>query len=191
MPDRIDRRNAFLYSGKWCEKVYFCVIQSALSGIFQQRSDAPPWREEERASVPRGFGAIARCERTDVRPVSLSGSAARAGRRPGHAHKEPGWMPVAVSCPEWEIFRSKIAELPMNAIWVRRIYLGNAMDVELDSAGRVLVSPELRAAASLTKEVTLLGMGNYLEVWDTVTYSEKEKAAMAQGMPDALKNFTF
>jgi len=24
-----------------------------------------------------------------------------------------------------------------------------------------------------------------------VTYTEKEKAAMAQGMPDALKNFTF
>jgi MraZ protein len=79
----------------------------------------------------------------------------------------------------------------MDAIWVRRIYLGNAMDVELDSAGRVLVSPELRAAASLAKEVTLLGMGNYLEVWDAVTYTEKEKAAMAQGMPDALKNFTF
>jgi MraZ protein len=100
-------------------------------------------------------------------------------------------MPVALSSPRVGNLPLEIAELPMDAIWVRRIYLGNAMDVELDSAGRVLVSPELRAAASLTKEVTLLGMGNYLEVWDTVTYSEKEKAAMAQGMPDALKNFTF
>ena len=31
----------------------------------------------------------------------------------------------------------------------RRIFLGNAMDVEIDGAGRVLVSPELRAAAGL------------------------------------------
>ena len=57
--------------------------------------------------------------------------------------------------------------------------------------GGVLVSPELRAAASLAKEVTLLGMGNHFELWDAETYAEKEKAAMAQGMPDALKNFTF
>jgi MraZ protein len=65
------------------------------------------------------------------------------------------------------------------------------MDVELDSAGRVLVSPELRAAASLEKNVTLLGMGNRFELWDADTYAAKEAAAMAQGMPDSLKNFTF
>ena len=93
--------------------------------------------------------------------------------------------------PEWEVFRSKIADLPMEAQWWRRIFLGNAMDIDIDSAGRVLVSPELRTAASLEKEVTLLGMGKYLELWDAATYAEKEKAAMAQGMPDALKNFTF
>jgi MraZ protein len=93
--------------------------------------------------------------------------------------------------PEWEVFRSKIADLPMEAQWWRRIFLGNAMDIDIDSAGRVLVSPELRTAASLEKEVTLLGMGKYLELWDAATYAAKEAAAMAQGMPDALKNFTF
>ena len=34
-------------------------------------------------------------------------------------------------------------------------------------------------------------MGKYLELWDAATYAAKEAAAMAQGMPDALKNFTF
>ncbi|SAK92729.1 cell division protein MraZ [Caballeronia catudaia] len=93
--------------------------------------------------------------------------------------------------PEWERFRTKVAALPMEAIWYQRIYLGNAMDMELDSAGRVLVSPELRAAASLEKDVTLLGMGERFEVWDSQIYAAKEAAAMAQGMPDSLKNFTF
>lgn len=79
----------------------------------------------------------------------------------------------------------------MEAMWWRRIFLGNAMDVELDGSGRVLVSPELRSAASLEKEVTLLGMGAHFELWDSQTYAAKEAAAMAQGMPDALKNFTF
>ena len=109
----------------------------------------------------------------------------------GTLTKSPDGCLLLFPRPEWEIFRSKIAALPMDALWWRRIYLGNAMDVDIDSAGRVLVSPELRSAGSLEKEVTLLGMGNYLELWDAATYAEKEKAAMAQGMPDALKNFTF
>ena len=40
--------------------------------------------------------------------------------------------------PEWEQFRARIAALPMDAQWWKRIFLGNAMDVELDSTGRVL-----------------------------------------------------
>lgn len=43
--------------------------------------------------------------------------------------------------PEWETFRQRLSELPMAAQWWKRIFLGNAMDVELDGTGRVLVSP--------------------------------------------------
>jgi MraZ protein len=89
------------------------------------------------------------------------------------------------------VFRNKIAALPMDAHWWRRIFLGNASDVDVDGSGRVLIAPELRAAAMLDKEVMLLGMGSHFEVWDAQTYAAKEQAAMAQGMPDALKNFTF
>ena len=62
--------------------------------------------------------------------------------------------------PEWEKFRDRIAQLPMAAQWWKRIFLGNAMDVELDSTGRVLVSPELRTAAGIEKDVILLGQKN-------------------------------
>ncbi|VVD88635.1 division/cell wall cluster transcriptional repressor MraZ [Pandoraea terrigena] len=105
--------------------------------------------------------------------------------------KHPDGCLLLFPRPEWEIFRGKIAALPMDAHWWRRIFLGNAADVEMDSAGRVLVAPELRAAAGMDKEVMLLGMGSHFELWDAVTYAAKEQAAMAQGMPDALKNFTF
>ncbi|MGI4982570.1 MAG: division/cell wall cluster transcriptional repressor MraZ [Janthinobacterium lividum] len=93
--------------------------------------------------------------------------------------------------PEWEIFRARIAALPMDAHWWRRIFLGNASDVEMDGTNRVLISPELRLAANLEKDVMLLGMGSHFEIWDAQTYAAKEQAAMAQGMPDALKNFSF
>jgi len=65
------------------------------------------------------------------------------------------------------------------------------MDVEMDATGRVLVSPELRAAAGLTKESVLLGMGSYFELWDKATYDAQEAQAMQGAMPDVFKDFAF
>ena len=93
--------------------------------------------------------------------------------------------------PEWEKFRERLAQLPMSAQWWKRIFLGNAMDVDMDGTGRVLISPELRAAAGLTKEAVLLGMGNHFELWDKATYDEQEAQAMQGEMPDAFKDFSF
>jgi MraZ protein len=105
--------------------------------------------------------------------------------------KSPDGCLLLFPRPEWEKFRAKVAALPMDAIWFQRIFLGNAMDVELDGSGRVLVSPELRSGAGLEKDVTLLGMGERFEIWDSQIYAAKEAAAMAQGMPESLKSFTF
>ncbi|MBU0587432.1 MAG: division/cell wall cluster transcriptional repressor MraZ [Gammaproteobacteria bacterium] len=93
--------------------------------------------------------------------------------------------------PEWEKFRDRIAALPMSAQWWKRIFLGNAMDVEMDTTGRALVSPELRAAAGLTRDAVLLGMGNHFELWDKATYDAHEAQAMQAEMPDVLKDFSF
>lgn len=105
--------------------------------------------------------------------------------------KHPDGCLLLFPRPEWEVFRGKVAALPMDAHWWRRIFLGNASDVEVDGAGRVLIAQELRQAAGLDREVMLLGMGSHFEIWDAPTYIAKEQAAMAQGMPDALKNFSF
>ncbi|MFM9880075.1 MAG: division/cell wall cluster transcriptional repressor MraZ [Burkholderiaceae bacterium] len=92
---------------------------------------------------------------------------------------------------EWEKFRSRIAALPMEAQWWKRIFLGNAMDVDMDATGRVLISPELRAGAGISRETVLLGMGNYLELWDKATYEANEAKAMQGDMPDVFKDFSF
>ncbi len=92
---------------------------------------------------------------------------------------------------QWELFRERVSELPMSAQWWKRIFLGNAMDVEMDGTGRVLVSPELRQAAGITRDTVLLGMGNHLELWDKATYHEQEAKAMQGEMPDVFKDFSF
>ncbi len=92
---------------------------------------------------------------------------------------------------EWEKFRDRIAALPMSAVWWKRIFLGNAMDCEMDGSGRVLVSPELRNHAHLSKDAVLLGMGTHFELWDAEVYAAKEAEAMKGDMPDVLKDFSF
>lgn len=93
--------------------------------------------------------------------------------------------------PEWEKFRERIAQLPLSAQWWKRIFLGNAQDTEMDANGRVLVSPELRQAAGLSREVMLLGMGQHFELWDKASYDKHEAEAMQAPMPDAFRDFAF
>ena len=93
--------------------------------------------------------------------------------------------------PEWEKFRERIAQLPMSAQWLKRIFLGSAMDVDMDGTGRVLVSPELRAAAGLTRDAMLLGMGSHFELWDKTTYDAKEAEAIQAGMTQAFEELVF
>ena len=93
--------------------------------------------------------------------------------------------------PVWEIHRDQIASWPMSARAWQRIFLGNASDVEMDSAGRILIAPELRAAVGLSRDVMLLGMGSHFEIWDASRLAENESDAVATGMPDVLNNFSF
>lgn len=105
--------------------------------------------------------------------------------------KHPDGCLMVFPRPAWEVFRDKVAALPMSASGWKRIFLGNAQDVDIDSAARVLVSPELRAAAGIAKDVMLLGMGSHFELWDAQRYAAHEAEVMAQAMPEALQDFTF
>jgi MraZ protein len=105
--------------------------------------------------------------------------------------KHPDGCLMVFPRPAWETFRDKVASLPMSAAGWKRVFLGNAMDVEIDTSARVLVSPELRAAAGITKDVMLLGMGSHFELWDAERHAAHEAEVMAQPMPAALQDFTF
>lgn len=92
----------------------------------------------------------------------------------------------------WEERRDVIARFPMSARALQRLLLGNALDVDMDAAGRILVSPELRQAAGLVRDVMLLGMGNHFELWDTAEWGRREAEDLAKGMmSDALDDFSF
>lgn len=105
--------------------------------------------------------------------------------------KHPEGCLMVFPRPVWEGFRAKVEALPLSAAGWKRIFLGSAMDVEIDSGSRVLVSPELRAAAGLDHDVLLIGMGNHLELWDAQRYAAAEAKVLEQPMPEVLQDFTF
>ena len=93
--------------------------------------------------------------------------------------------------PAWEVFRDKVAALPMEAAGWKRVFLGNAMDVDIDASNRVLIAPELRLSAGLVRDVMLIGMGSHFELWDAARHAEHEAKVMQSEMPESLKSFSF
>lgn len=91
----------------------------------------------------------------------------------------------------WEEKREQIAKFPMSARPLQRLLLGNAQDVDMDGSGRILVAPELRTAAGLTRDVMLLGMGSHFELWDSAEWARREAEDLAKGMPEVLEHFSF
>jgi MraZ protein len=54
---------------------------------------------------------------------------------------------------------------------LRRFFVAGAQDVELDSAGRISLSPVLRDYAGLKKDVAVTGNGNRIEIWDAAAWA--------------------
>ena len=90
--------------------------------------------------------------------------------------------------PVWEAFENSVLSLATeNDAW-RRFFIGSATEVELDSAARVLIPPELRDWAGLMEKVKFMGVGSHFELWDSARHEAREAEALALGRPEALRN---
>lgn len=80
----------------------------------------------------------------------------------------------------WEPIRDRILAAPSfdpRSAALKRILVGNARDSEIDSAGRILVAPELRDSAELDKQVWLVGMGTHFEIWSDAGWHRQHETA--------------
>ena len=76
----------------------------------------------------------------------------------------------------WATIEKKINDLPSfskNHRRIQRILIGHAEDLDIDSAGRILLSKPLRLAADMTKKITLIGQGQKFEIWNEDTWNTK------------------
>jgi MraZ protein len=88
---------------------------------------------------------------------------------------------------EWEDIERKLVRLPSlnkQAMRIKRLLLGHASEVDLDSHGRILLPPALRELVKLDKRIILLGQGNKFEVWDEQTWNERREQWLDQPVTD-------
>ena len=67
---------------------------------------------------------------------------------------------------------SKLNEFDPKAREFRRFFLNGATMVEPDSAGRLLVPPNLKEHADLQKDIVLVAAVNKIEIWDSSKYHQ-------------------
>ena len=69
---------------------------------------------------------------------------------------------------EWEMIAEKLSSLGFATAEIRnftRFMLANAYEIEIDSAGRILIPDNLKKFANLNNKVVLIGMHKRIEVW--------------------------
>ncbi|MGI6297049.1 MAG: division/cell wall cluster transcriptional repressor MraZ [Minisyncoccales bacterium] len=94
----------------------------------------------------------------------------------------------------WKELAEKIAKLPFsqsNARSFSRIMLAGAMDVLIDSNGRILIPDYLKEYAGLDKKVVVAGLYSRIEVWDEDKWDKynKENTDRIDDVAEGLKEF--
>jgi len=98
--------------------------------------------------------------------------------------------------PAWEPIQAKMMALSSfdkRSSGLQRLLVGHAEDVELDSAGRLLVSPTLREFAGLDKQVMLVGQGTRFELWSMEAWRAQQNAVIevdTMELPPELEGFS-
>ena len=98
--------------------------------------------------------------------------------------------------PDWELIQQKLeglSNLDPRVRELQRRLIGFAVDVDMDGAGRVLISPALRQFAQLEKNVVLVGQGKKFELWNRDSWEqliERAGGFGAAGLPPELEDFS-
>lgn len=88
---------------------------------------------------------------------------------------------------EWQKITDKVGQLPLGQADTRsfnRFFLSGAVEVDVDSVGRILVPDFLKEFARLDQKVVLAGIHDRVEIWDENRWTEYK--AKIEGEADRL-----
>lgn len=95
--------------------------------------------------------------------------------------------------PEWEPIEQKLNALPSFdpiSRQMQRLLVGSATDLEMDSAGRILLPALLRERARLERDVVMIGQGNKFEIWNAAAWQAQCDAVadLPAALGEAMRN---
>ena len=87
---------------------------------------------------------------------------------------------------QWHRFEEKLAQLPSaSARQLRRFFSANFV-CEPDAQGRILIPQVLRDHAHLQKDVTVIGVMDHVEIWDSTAWKEYNEQTNTKEIADAM-----
>lgn len=88
------------------------------------------------------------------------------------------WRPIAEKV-------MKLAGMDPRASTMQQLLVGHADEIDMDSAGRILVSPTLRRMSGIERDVIMFGQGDFFKLWRPESW-DKQFADFGQPDPDTL-----
>jgi len=101
---------------------------------------------------------------------------------------------VIYTLSDFEKIAQKIAKLPITQSDARafsRFVLSGAVNVNLDSQGRIIIPQYLRDYAGIKNEVAIIGLFDRFEIWDKSAWEKYKKQAESESenIAEQLENF--
>lgn len=84
-----------------------------------------------------------------------------------------------------------VFETDVKARRVKRVFLSNSFNIQIDSHNRILLPKPLVEKTKTGKKVVILGIGDHLQIWDASTYakiSAEEEAGFAEDAQALVKS---
>ncbi len=92
---------------------------------------------------------------------------------------------VVYPYPRWQRIEDELKDLPaldQQAQAINHLLIGHAVDCDMDSNGRVLLSQALRKFAGLDKRIMMVGQVDKFEIWDDGGWNRR-RDELLNGVP--------
>ncbi len=92
---------------------------------------------------------------------------------------------VVYPFPRWQRIEDELKDLPAldsQAQAINHLLIGHAVDCDMDSNGRVLLSQALRKFAGLEKRIMMVGQVDKFEIWDDAGWNQRRNELL-DGVP--------
>lgn len=92
----------------------------------------------------------------------------------------------------WDAFCAKLDAMPsIETRAVKRFLIASAFETPVDNQGRILIPQKLYDYAGMSKDVTVIGMVDHVEIWDTETWEAEIAELSGEEVANTLKNLGF